>query len=79
MVAQQAVFTIHGTKPTSIDEILETCGDRDLKHIARIDLEKGKAAQIKRDLDILGVNTLALFPELQNVAESVKERYGLKK
>jgi hypothetical protein len=75
IVAQQGMFTVHGRMSESIDEICETADPDGKLHLACIVLDRSNIASVWDELKVAGVSRLALFPDLDNVAEHVKWVY----
>jgi hypothetical protein len=67
MYAQLGAFTITHREQISIEDI----GDG--AHVWRFRIPHQAKADILEELSILHINRLALFPELQSVAEIAKE------
>ena len=65
--AQQGVFTIHHNTPTPIEEV----GNG--SHIWRFIIPGGKKEALADELQKLRVNTLNVFPDLDNVAAYAEE------
>jgi len=62
MQAQHGVFTLTHRDQTPIEQV----GDR--KHVWRYVVLSGKKTQIRDELNFLGITSLAVFPDLDNVA-----------
>ena len=69
MQAQHSVFTITHREPTPIEEV----GAR--KHIGRYIIPASAKLHIRRQLNVLKINRLTVFPDLDNVARLVKGLY----
>lgn len=67
IAAQQGLFTLHGHDKTSIDGLADNTQNSTIK-LARILLAKESVDAIWKDLGIIGVNRLSVFPELDSVA-----------
>ena len=65
MQSQQSVFTIMHNNLTTIDAAAP-----DEKHVWRYMIPPGYKAPIRRELAMLGISQLTLFPELDTVASS---------
>ena len=65
--AQQGVFTIHHSDPMPV----ETVGEE--RHAWRYIIPKGKKEDLAKELQRLRVNTLSVFPDLDNVAAYAEE------
>lgn len=68
IVAQQGVFTVHGTDMRSLDELAK--GNPQIK-LGRILLDRSRIPHMYEELEMLGVSALTLFPDLDNVARHV--------
>jgi len=68
IVAQQGMFTLHGREMTPIDGYAQNAVEIKL---ARVLLDRARVAQLSAELQVLGVNRLSLFPDLDNVAAHV--------
>lgn len=66
LAAQQGAFTIHGHEREPI-ESLGAGTDSRLK-LAKITLDRENLAKLWRDLELMGVSRVSLFPELDSVA-----------
>ena len=69
MQAQRSVFTVTHRTQTSIDEV----GER--KHIGRYVIPSAKKSLIRKQLQVLRVDDLSVFPELDNAAKLATRRY----
>lgn len=69
MHAQAAVFTISHRKNYAVEEVDGG------KYVWRYIIPKQKKAEIRKELTTLNINRLSLFPELENAALLVKEKY----
>ena len=69
--AQQGVFTIHGRDNRSIDAFAGLPGTFEVR-LARIILDRANLHHLWAELEIMGVNRLTLFPELDSVAYITK-------
>ncbi|MGM8850951.1 FRG domain-containing protein [Salinicola halophyticus] len=65
--AQLGTFTIHHNASVPIEEV----GDKE--HCRKIIIPGDSKAQIRSDLSNLGVNRLALFPEMESISETLRE------
>ena len=72
MQAQHSVFTITHRDQTPIEKL----DDPERKHIGRYIVSRGAKAKIRRQLDALKIDRLAMFPELDNVARVARRPYG---
>ena len=66
LVAQQGVFTVIHRRPKTLERI----DDGEL--LSRVRIPADARAQIRSDLNELGIHRLSLFPELQSVATRLK-------
>jgi hypothetical protein len=69
MAAQTGVFTVNHAVYKPIDQL----GDQ--KHVWRYIIPKSSKAKIRSELKSLGYTSLALFPDLDQVAALIKEEY----
>ena len=69
MYAQQGVFTITHHEATSI------CSVADGTHLMKLVIPATKKPEIRKELAILGITKLSLFPDLENVAQLAKEAF----
>ena len=69
MQAQRSVFTVTHRTQTSIDEV----GER--RHIGRYVIPWTKKSLIRQQLQVLRVDDLSVFPELDNAAKLATRRY----
>ncbi len=76
ILAQSGTFTIHGTDPAPIDEVMGRLDDHDRK-IARIDLEATpqRASELLHQLASLGFSASVLFPEPESLAKEIRAKY----
>jgi hypothetical protein len=74
IIAQQGMFTVHGVDRTPIEDIMlaSAVGDQNISKINLIGFDRDKITQ---QLRILGLNKIALFPELSSVVDKLKEDY----
>lgn len=75
ILAQQGTFTVHGRSTVALDDIARDQNEKSILHLACILLDRNNLAPIWDELAIAGVTQLALFPELDTVAEHVKHVY----
>ncbi len=68
MIAQSSVFTIH-PQPGSCKHITEAI--KDPKHLLKINVPSESKQQLRKDLHALGINTRALFPELDSLSQEI--------
>ena len=74
IVAQQGMFTVHGFDKSPIEDIMLASVDGN-QSICRINLIGFDSSEIKQQFRILGLNEIALFPELSSVAKKLIEDY----
>lgn len=70
MYAQQGVFTITHRAAMPI----ESLGVRE--HVVKLIIPAGSKDDLRAELSTLGISKLTLFPELDSIAELVKEAFG---
>ena len=70
--AQQGVFTLHGHSIEALESIARASLPPCEVRLARIVIDRSNATFVCSELSIAGVNRLALFPDLDSVAEHVK-------
>jgi len=68
IVAQQGMFTVHGHSTGSIDALARK---RTTIGLARIQIDRARCPHLWRELEVLGVHRLAMFPDLDAVASRV--------
>lgn len=68
IVAQQGMFTVHGTARDGIDEL--AASNPGIK-LGVIHLDRSRAAQLIAELRVAGINRLSQFPDLDSVADHV--------
>ena len=79
IIAQQGVFTIHGTETIGMKEFLERQAGVELGEILKcIEIEPNCVRKLRTELSYFGVHQLSLFPELPNLAEHIKSRLQIK-
>jgi hypothetical protein len=66
--AQQGVFTIMHREARHIEQLHPAKGEP--KHLVKLTVPRKSVAAIQRELDILRVTKLTVFPQLENVAEA---------
>lgn len=74
IVAQQGTFTLHGTKRTPLEKLPGKPG-RASPRLARITLDRNRILHMADELDVVGVHSLSLFPDLDRVAERARFLY----
>jgi len=67
MTVQQSVFTIHHVRT----EALEEFGDK--KHVWRLVIPFASKPKIRKELALLGISRLSIFPDLDSVAKLASE------
>jgi hypothetical protein len=72
IVAQQGMFTVHGSTPGGIDEL---AASYPVLKLGAIHLDLSRTAHIIAALRRAGVNRLSIFPDLDSVAEHVSWFY----
>ncbi len=70
LAAQQGAFTIHGHERAAI-ESLGSQEDSLLK-LAKIAVDRANLAKLWRDLEMMGISRVSLFPELDSVAYYIR-------
>lgn len=75
IIAQQAMFTIHGRDTTPLDVLADVSRGEDRIKLGCICLDRARIGRLVDELSIAGVTRLALFPDLDSVAEQVKWQY----
>jgi hypothetical protein len=71
IAAQQGVFTVHGHDRRSIDSLART-QDEGIIRIAQIRLDRANIPLLWEQLELSGMNRMALFPDLDAVAQYTK-------
>ena len=66
---QQGVFVLFHRNTTPLEEITDTKGKR--PHIVKLVIPANAKSKLRRELRLLQIDRLALFPELENVAERI--------
>ena len=74
IVAQQGTFTLHGVNRTPLEE-LPTNSYGFGPRLACILLDRNRLPHIFEELDVVGVHSLSLFPDLDRVAERARWLY----
>lgn len=75
IVAQQAVFTVHGCDRRSIDELCSDHEDGETIRLAKFVLRPESLASMFEEIELLGVNVLSLFPSVDSAARRIRERF----
>ena len=47
--------------------------DGDQSHLVKLSIPRASVAQMRNELNYLGINKLTVFPQLEHVAERVQE------
>jgi hypothetical protein len=79
MLVQRSHFTIHGTDPRGIDELVDKLGIDDQFHVVRIDADEDDIERLRWHLSLLGVTETSIFPDLEGLARELRFEYGLDK
>jgi hypothetical protein len=66
---QQGVFTLFHRNTTALEELTDANGRR--PHIVKLVIPAKSKAKLRRELLLLQIDRLAMFPELENVAERI--------
>lgn len=89
--SQKGAFLLFGLEPNNIHEsirLIEKCGDNDyyltqndkiqhpVERITKIVIAKEAIAKMRRELELVGVKTPFIFPEMDKVAEYLKQKWG---
>lgn len=74
IIAQQSVFTLHGTSEVPIETVITQGPAPHRDMIARIVLLNSNISAIRAELDWLGLRESALFPEPQNLANDLRRQ-----
>jgi len=70
IVAQQARFTLHGTDTHAIDDLIQEDQHLEIK-LAMIRVDQANLAHLWNELDIVGINRMSMFPDLDSIAHCV--------
>jgi hypothetical protein len=68
ITAQQGMFTLHGRKEVSINEMATT---EPLIKLAKLQLDTSRISHFWYELQLCGISRLTLFPDLDSVASQV--------
>lgn len=68
--AQEGVFTILHRDAVLVDELKDKKGHQD--HLVKLKIPRSAVSRLRTELKHLGIDKLAVFPELDNVAEKIK-------
>jgi hypothetical protein len=74
IIAQQGAFTLHGTERTPL-EMLPSKPGCPSPRLARITLDGNRIFHMADELNIVGVHSFSLFPELDRAAERARFLY----
>jgi len=74
IVAQAATFTLTSSTGQSFDAFLESQGLRDA--LTKYVIPRAHLAQIRDQLDLVGIDERRLFPDLDGVASAIQRYYG---
>jgi hypothetical protein len=77
IVAQKGVFTLHGTKPIPLEEVIVNNPFGIPHRIAKIDIIHKQPRLLLKELCNLGIDTPSLFPETEKIAEYTKQIYDI--
>jgi hypothetical protein len=69
--AQKGVFTIQHREVIRIEDLRDGSGDQ--PHLLRIKIQRQHVSRLRKELALLGVNKLTIFPQLDNAAAQVME------
>jgi len=70
--AQKGVFTIQHRETIRIEELKDSNGDQ--PHLFKLNIPRSTVPRLLTELELLGVNKLSVFPQLENVASQIMER-----
>jgi hypothetical protein len=70
MQAQRGVFTVHHSGKTPLEQV------EDMSHIWRYTVPAKQKEQVRQELERVGITRLAVFPDLDNVADEASESVG---
>jgi hypothetical protein len=68
--AQQGVFTIHGTKPNSLEELAPEC-------LKKIDIPTDCLSDAQNFLKLAGINEYSIYPDFTGLSNHLKSLYKL--
>ena len=69
--AQKGVFTIQHKEVIRIEELKDS--DSNQPHLLKIKIQRASIGKLRKELALLGVNKLTIFPQLDNAASQVME------
>lgn len=75
IIAQQGMFTLHGRDRTPLDTLASSHDTTGVIKLGNIQLDRSGLPSFVDDLIVTGISRLALFPDLDSVAEHVKWQY----
>lgn len=83
IIRQSGAFLLFGIKEKDENNPIKPMADVPKEWIVRGNKDKGKRIlidksrknQILKELDMLGINKSSIFPEIESIAESVKDKY----
>jgi hypothetical protein len=75
IIAQQGMFTIHGTEQAPLDGFASDNDPDSTIHLGCVHLDRSRLNWFLDDLVLAGVTRSTLFPELDSVAENIKWNY----
>jgi hypothetical protein len=75
IVAQQGCFTLHGHGTTALEDLQVPSDGRPPLLLGRIVLDRANLQLFGEELEIVGINQVALFPDLDSVASHVQHVY----
>jgi hypothetical protein len=68
---QRACFTIHGTDERGLDSLLE-----DTPILKRYELDPARRHSMRKELADLGITESVVFPDIDGLANELKERFS---
>jgi hypothetical protein len=74
IVAQQGMFTVHGSEQIPLEDLGE---NHSTIRMAVISIDKCNLSRFWDDLAVMGINGLSIFPELQSVADYITWSYEI--
>lgn len=72
--AQRGVFTILHRQTVRINELKDDKGKQD--HLVKIKIPRAAVHKVRKELALLGIAKLTVFPQLENVAEQIMEGWS---
>jgi hypothetical protein len=76
MLVQHSHFTIHGSNSRGLEEMEELFGGGGLTKVI-IDLDETGLAYMKEHLAVMGVSQTTIYPDLEGLAEELRQEYQL--